>query len=203
MPSLQLQGAASCLHGEVWVAGCLFSRRHEVSTMSQLCALSILFNTPLLVSGNHFLLCILASLHSRNLCTLWVVGKLACPRLLSLLHHSHWREGLSSCGGQPEKGSLFQAGCIRMETFSIASAFRWEEQLGPSPGQCLSFSRIQELEAICPPLCVHATSSVLPTYKSKLGQGCAVSKVIWLQVQFKCYNTAINQATSIFISIWL
>lgn len=107
--------------------------------------------------------------------------------------------GFSSWGGQ-RRAPFFRLAARSMETVFIASAFRWEEQLDPSPRPCLSFSRIQELEAICPPACVCATSAVLPTYRSRLGQACAVLKVIWWQVQFKCSNTAINQAT-IFISI--
>lgn len=205
MPSLQLLGArALCMGRCGWPDVCSLGgkERQGVSTMSQLCALSILFNIPLLVSRNHFLLCILAGLHSRNLCTQsdWEV-----PRLLPLLHHSPGgagpgdRGGFSSWGGQ-RRAPFFRLAARSMETVFIASAFRWEEQLDPSPRPCLSFSRIQELEAICPPACVCATSAVLPTYRSRLGQACAVLKVIWWQVQFKCSNTAINQAT-IFISI--
>ena len=163
--------------------------RHGVCTMSRLYALRISLSTALLVSGNHFLVCILAALQTRNFSILRGIGKLACYLLLPLLHHFHGRERLPL--GRLQKGSalwalFFRRVAFRLETFFIASTFPWEEQLDPSPGPCLPFPRIQGLETVC------AVSASLPTYRSRLGQGCAILKVIWLRVQLKCSDMAIN-----------
>lgn len=186
MHSLQLLGAVVCLHAEVWVARCLFSGKHREARSPYhgpaVCLSYSIQHFPPCVREPFFFFssCILA----RTSVLFEGLGSQLVPSFSLSFTSSHGRKRLLflvRLQKGPELWALFlRLAARRMETFS--SLLLSHGKNGWSPALDIVSLQNSGVRGRPPTLeCVSAISPILPTYGSRLRQGWAILKIIWLQ----------------------